>query len=385
MRKRGKDAWELRVYRGIDPDTGRQRWLTKTVHGGRRHARAQLAALVEQASYARIQAGSVGELLERWFAAAAPHWAASTVRQTCSVINCHLIPHLGHLAVAKLTTADIDDLYAHLLRAGRFNGRPLSAGTVHRVHVVLHRALAQAVRWEWIWINPASTATPPRLEPSEIRPPSADSVAALLESVRGADPALFTYLRLAVCTGARRSQLLALRWGDIDLARGAIAFTRALVEGPDGPQLRPTKNRRSYRVALDAHSLAVLAVHRDHVMQLPKAADLEAMGEWFVFSQDPGGTRPWRPNLITKRFIRARRAAGLPHFRLHDLRHFMATQMLAAGVPIAIVSQRLSHARTSTTLNVYAHAVPGGDEEAAETLAQILASGRPSATSELAP
>jgi integrase len=188
-----------------------------------------------------------------------------------------------------------------------------------------------------------------------------------------------------VCTGARRSQLLALRWGDIDLARGAIAFTRALVEGPDGPQLRPTKNRRSYRVALDAHSLAVLTVHRDHVMQLPKAADLEAMGEWFVFSQDPGGTRPWRPNLITKRFIRARRAAGLPHFRLHDLRHFMATQMLAAGVPIAIVSQRLSHARTSTTLNVYAHAVPGGDEEAAETLAQILASGRPSATSELAP
>jgi integrase len=93
----------------------------------------------------------------------------------------------------------------------------------------------------------------------------------------------------------------------------------------------------------------------------------------FVFSSLPDGANPWLPNLVTKRFIAARRAAGLPHFRLHALRHFMATEMLAAGVPIATVSQRLSHARASTTLNVYAHSVPGGDRRAAETLAMILA------------
>jgi integrase len=376
MRQRGKGAWELRVYRGVDPDTGRQRWLTKTVHGSRRHAQAQLAALVKEAGHARIRAGTVGDLLERWFAAASAHWAPSTVRQTRSVITHHLLPRLGHFAVTKLTTADIDDLYAHLLRSGGRNGRPLSPGTVHRVHVVVHRALAQAVRWEWIWINPASTATPPRLEPSDIRPPSARQVGVLLDSVRDTDPALFTYLRLAVCTGARRSQLLALRWADVDLDRQAIAFTRALVEGPDGPRLAPTKTRRSYRVALDADTAAVLADHLTAAQRHANLADDEAMGEQFVFGQEPDAVRPWRPNLVTKRFIRARRAAGLPHFRLHDLRHFMATQMLAAGVPIATVSQRLSHARTSTTLNVYAHAVPGSDHEAAQTLAGILASGR---------
>jgi integrase len=203
IRQRGKAAWELRVSRGVDPDSGHQRWLTETVHGSRRHAQAQLAALVAAADHARIQAGTVGDLLERWFAAASAHWAPSTVRQTRSVINHHLQPHLGHVAVAKLTSADIDDLYAHLLRAGKHNGGPLSPGTVHRVHVVLHRALAQAVRWEWIWINPASNATPPRSEPPDIRPPSANQVATLLEFVRSSDPALFTYLRLAVCTGAR--------------------------------------------------------------------------------------------------------------------------------------------------------------------------------------
>jgi integrase len=88
----------------------------------------------------------------------------------------------------------------------------------------------------------------------------------------------------------------------------------------------------------------------------------------FVFSSDKTGLRPWSPNFVTKRFIRVRRAAGLGHFRLHDLRHFMATQMLDAGVPIPIVAARLCHARASTTLNVYAHAVPGGDWLAAEAL-----------------
>lgn len=97
--------------------------------------------------------------------------------------------------------------------------------------------------------------------------------------------------------------------------------------------------------------------------------DLGSVG--FVFGHPDG--RPWLPNHVTKRFIVARRRAGLAPLRLHDLRHFMATQMLNAGVPIAIVSQRLSHARASTTLNVYAHAVPGGDRLAAEHLAVILA------------
>jgi site-specific recombinase XerC len=198
--------------------------------------------------------------------------------------------------------------------------------------------------------------------------------------VAATDPALFTYLRLAVSTGARRSQLLALRWAEIDLGRAAIAFTRALVEGADGPVLAPTKTRRSYRVTLDAESLAVLVRHRQAAEAVARQVGAELTGECFVFGPDADGRRPWLPNALTKRFIRARRDAGLTHFRLHDLRHFMATQMLAAGVPIATVSQRLSHARASTTLNVYAHAVPGGDRDAAETLSAILNEARPDAS-----
>ena len=103
--------------------------------------------------------------------------------------------------------------------------------------------------------------------------------------------------------------------------------------------------------------------------------------EWaadrFLFSLKPDGMIPWRPNWVTKAFIRCRTEAGLPHFRLHDLRHFMATEMLDGGVPIAVVSGRLAHARASTTLNVYAHAIPGGDRAAAQQLSERLKRAAP--------
>jgi integrase len=262
LRQRGPDSWQLRVYLGTDAETGRERWASTTAHGSRRHATARLAEFVEAAGYAQLRAGTVEDLLERWFEAASPGWAASTVRQTRSIIDCHLVPHLGHLPVAKLTTVDVDDFYSFLLRAGHRGERPLATGTVHRVHVVLHRALAQAVRWGWVWLNPASTANPPRVPPPEVRPPAPAQVAALLDAVRERNDALYAYLSLAVSTGARRSQLLALRWAEVDFAHDAVAFTRALVEGQHGPVLRATKTHRTYRVELDRDTLEVLIAYR---------------------------------------------------------------------------------------------------------------------------
>jgi integrase len=376
LRRRGKDAWELRVYQGFDSQTRRQRWATKTVHGSQRLARTRLKEMVEESGYVRLRAGTVGDLLDRWFEAASARWAPTTVSHTRSVIDCYLKPHLGHLHVVKLTTEDIDDFYGYLLRAGGRNDRPLASGTVARVHGILHRALAQAVRWEWVWLNPASNATPPRVPPAEIRPPRPDQVATLLASLAKIDPPLLCFLRLAACTGARRGQLLGLRWKDVDEKGGAVAFTRALVQGPEGPVLRATKTHRTHRTDLDRGTLDVLMAHRSKARADASDDGIELAGDAFVFSSRTDGATPWWPNWVTKRFGVHRRAAGLAHFRLHDLRHFMATEMLAAGVPIATVSQRLNHVRASTTLNVYAHAIPGGDRIAAETLAALLDADR---------
>jgi len=346
IRQRGGGSWELRAYRGTDPETGKRRYATRTVRGTKRAAQRALVELVTDASHAaRVGARSrIAVLLCEWIAASSPNWAATTVRQVESVVGHHLEPRLGEVVVGALTTAQIDAFYGDLRRDG------LSAGTVRRIHGVLHAALAQAQRWEWIWMNPAAHANPPRHVPSEIRPPSPDDVARLIAKATASDPAFGAFLRLAASTGARRSQLLALRWQDVDLGHRRISFTRALVEGPNGPVLAPTKTRRAYQVTLDAKTAAVLLEHRQRVNESSEA---------FVFSHDSDGVVPWKPNWVTSAFIRLRRDAGIPHCRLHDLRHFMATEMLAAGVAIPIVAARLSHARASTTLNVYAHAVPG--------------------------
>src|SRR5436309_664540 len=116
-----------------------------------------------------------------------------------------------------------------------------------------------------------------------------------------------------------------MRWSDVDFDHAALGFSRALVEGPSRPVLRPTKNRRTYRVALDPATVQLLAAHRN------RSAGA-AVADGFVFSADGWGRRPWQPNWVTKRFITFRRQAGLAAFRLHDLRHFMTTTMLAAGV-----------------------------------------------------
>lgn len=370
IRQRGTNSWELRVYGGTDPITGRRRWHTRTVRGSRTEAQSELVNLAAVANVAPAVGARVtlAELLERWLGVSAPSWAPTTVRNTRSIVARHLVPGLGHVLVSDLTTVVIDEFYADLRTSGGQEGQPVSIGTVRRIHGVLHRALAQALRWEWIWHNPASTATPPPSQPLEMRPPNPSELALLLDHVADTNPLFHLFLVLAATTGARRGQLLALRWGDVDLDRGALRFQRALVEGPEGPVLVPTKTRRPHQVALDPSTHA-LVVERYSQVRWTDAGIPCA----FVFTSDPVAQRPWLPNRVTKQFIDARRRAGLGRFRLHDLRHFMATEMLNAGVPVPIVSARLAHARASTTLNVYAHAVPGGDQHAARTIADILA------------
>jgi integrase len=311
---------------------------------------------------------TLGELLDRWFAANEANWAMTTIRSTWSIIDRQLRPKLGHVLVRDLTTVAIDEFYASLRVDGAVEGGPLSSGSVRRIHGVLHRALEQAMRWEWIWSNPAASASPPRTEPVEMRPPSPHQVGQLLDQVKVHNPLLHLFLILAATTGARRGQLLALKWADVDFTHASLSFQRAWVEGRNGPVLAPTKTRRSHRVALDPYSQHLLEEQWDRIASVV-IGDLDGA---FIFSREPFGERPWNPNWVTKQFIRQRRGAGIEHFRLHDLRHFMATEMLGSGVAVPVVSARLAHARASTTLNVYAHAIPGADVEAAQLISGIV-------------
>jgi integrase len=208
---------------------------------------------------------------------------------------------------------------------------------------------------------------------TEIVPPAPADVTRLLQLLADLDPPLHAYVRLAATSGARRSQTIGLRWSDVDFEAATVTFARAVVLGPSGVEVRnTTKGKRTYRIALDAGTLAVLAAHRARSVDNAAACGVELSESAYVFSNEVDGSMPWRPDATTHRFTRVCTKAGLQGLRLHDLRHYVATRMLAAGADVRTVAGRLGHANPSVTLNVYAQFLPQSDRRAAEDLAALL-------------
>jgi integrase len=156
-----------------------------------------------------------------------------------------------------------------------------------------------------------------------------------------------------------------------------VTISRSVVEGGKGIAIeKDTKTHAARHIALDADTAAVLTAHRHRMAERSLACGRSLSDDAFVFSSAPDGSASLQPNEVTKEFIRVRGRIGLDSVRLHDLRHFAATRLLAAGVPVRTVSGRLGHANAATTLGVYAHFLEASDREAAEALGAVLASGR---------
>jgi integrase len=276
----------------------------------------------------------------------------------------------------RLRAADLDRLYAQLRTSGGVSGGPLAPATIRRVHEIIRRALKQGVRWGWVSTNPAAHASPPRVPKSDVLPPTPEDVVRLIELAEAEDPDLAVLLRLAAGTGARRGELCALRWSDVDLDAATVVISRAMVHGFVGMVERGTKTHAARRIALDRDTVAALVEHRRRSAQRAEDCGVGLSDGARVFSFEPDGSAPWRPDVVTNRFNKLRRKAGLDSVRLHDLRHYVATRLIAAGVPVRTVSGRLGHANAATTLNVYSAFVQASDRDAAELLGEMLHEAR---------
>lgn len=297
MRQRG-DAWQVRVFAGRDPVTGKKRWISKTVHGGKRAAQREMANMIAEVDKGLATGTDVtfADLVERWLERAEPDWSPSNVVQTKSALRTNILPLLGPIKLKKLRPADLDRFYAELRKRPGRKGGTLSPATIRRNYVIIHSALQQAVKWGWIAVNPADASSPPKVRQVEISPPAPGDVARLLTMVEAEDPDLFTFLRLAVNSGARRSQLCALQWGDIDLTSGAVKIARAVVEGEDGLVVKHTKTDRIYRLTLDTGTIDSLVHHRKRMEERAELCGVELTPKSFVFSYDPDSSKPWRPD-----------------------------------------------------------------------------------------
>jgi integrase len=374
MRQRGQ-SWELRVFLGHDPVTGKQRYATRSVRGGKREAQRVLAEMITEAERGQIARtrATFGELVEAWFALASPDFSPSTVREVRGMLDRAILPALGERPLSKLQASELDAFYRRLAAGGGRNGQPLKASTVRRIHGLVHRALAQGVKWGWIPTNPAAATSPPRVLAPKITPPDPAGLGRVLRRAAEESPELACYLVLAAATGARRSELVALRWPDIELDGGTVTISRGIVFGPDGLVEKDTKTHAERRVSLDARTLATLADHRQRMAERAAVCGTSLAANAFVFSHSVEGVEPWFPDSVSRDFKRLCRQEGLPDARLHDLRHFVATQLLGAGVDVRTVAGRLGHRNAATTLNVYASFLRAADQKAADVIGNIIA------------
>jgi integrase len=382
IRQRGKSSWQLRVLAVRDELTGKKLYVSKTFRGGKRDAERELARLVTQVEEGTrtARSGTVAELCEKWYEFAVPELSPAVAAEYRRLLDRRILPRWGTTSVRRLRAAELDAWYAQLRRSGGAAGGELAPNSVNRIHSVLRRALGQAVRWGWITTNPAAAATPPRARREALEIPTPDDVGRLIAASAKVNRGLPVFLRLAATTGARRGELCALRWRDVDLGRGVLHISGALVEVKRQVIEKGTKTHAKRRMTLDEGSVRVLAAYRTEVEEALALAGATLSPDAFVFSHHPGGSKPWRPNYVTLAFVRLTRREGLEGLRLHDLRHFAATTMLVGGVDVRTAAGRLGHAQSSTTLDIYAHFVRAADERAASAIGAALDGSPPGGT-----
>lgn len=275
-----------------------------------------------------------------------------------------------------MTTESLDRWYTSLHSGGT------SAANIRNYHALLRRAIGQGVRWGWMRSNPVTLATPPRVARPQVRAMSAGDVIAVIEAASAECFLAGLALRLAAVTGIHRGELAGLQWEDLD--GDLLTISRSLTAAYEGNResrkptsiaIGPTKTHAMRRLTLDADSIALVGAWRDECTQHASALRAE-LGPWMI-SLEPGSGAPCSPDWLTRIWARARAAAGLdPKWRLHDLRHWAATTLIASGEDIRLVAGRLGHARPATTLDVYAHFIDGADSRAARAIAACLEQDR---------
>lgn len=374
LRERRPGVWELRVFVGSDPETGRPRQITKTVRAKtKREAREQLN---DFRSKVRADVPSdkahytVRYLLEEWYSQrSVSGWAPTTAYAARRVIDNYLVPELGDVRLKDLDARRIDLLYRKLL-AGSDGRSPQSAATVRRLHAVLSAALNRAVKWEWIRRNPARSADPPEAHLKPLRIPTPEEVRALMESAEALDPRFGILVALAVATGARRGELCALRW--VDLEGDMIHFRRSLYRAGVASGEKGLKHGTEKVVPLGAAMTSLLAAWRAECEARAAAADVQIVPDAYMVSPMPTGSTPTNPDDFSRAVRTLCNELGLPHVHVHSLRHFAVTEMLAAGHDARNVAEIVGHANATMTLTVYAHATAERQRAATAVLDRVL-------------
>jgi integrase len=367
IRERSPGHWAI-VIDVRDPQTGKRKRRWHSFAGTKRQAQLECARLITE-----IESGAavdptritLREYLDRfendWVALHTT--PASAQRYKLSLAYAR--KHLGSRRLQDIRPADLAAFYAALSRS-------LAPRTVRHAHLVLHKALAQAKLWGLLRDNPADLAKPPPVPEGEVSILQPDQARELLERLRG--HRLYMLAALALASGARRNELLALRWRDIDLEAGRMRIEQALEQANGVVRVKAPKTRAGRRtITLPPAMVTELRTHWAAQQEQRMALGLgRSPADGFVLAAPDGG--PQRPDPISKAWGEAMDKIGMPQATLHSLRHAHASLLIASGMDILTISRRLGHASPTITLGTYGHMIHGTDAQAAAILDRAFGS-----------
>jgi integrase len=361
LTRRGRRSWRLKYELGRDPVTGRRQTRYATLRGTRAQAQAEAAkimAAVATGQHVDPSTETVAQFVERWLR----DWADDNVsNQTwagyAQMLRKHLCSRVGSTPIQKLTPAHLQSVYAAMAQDG------LADRTRLHLHRITRGMLKHAAQWGVVPRNVADMIDAPRVRAEEIEILTSEEVRVVLETLRGQP--LYPIAALALASGLRRGELLALRWQDIDLDDGALRVEQALEETKRGGLVfKQPKTRHGKRVVtLPPSTVAVL---RDHWKAQQEQRLFLGLGRAerssLVFPNVDGSPRS--PNALTHQWRGAMKAAGIGA-TFHSLRHTHASTLIAAGLDVLIISRRLGHGSAAITLGVYGHLFKPDDRAAA--------------------
>ncbi|MER8412617.1 tyrosine-type recombinase/integrase [Mesorhizobium sp. M1342] len=366
IKERSPGKWAIVI--DLYDETGKRRRKWHSFSGTKRQAQEECARLVTElknGNYVEPTKQSIAEFLDEWLDFIKPSVAPKTHERYAEILQKGVAPLLGNVTLAKLKTDRIDGAFTKALTEGRRDGKGgLSPRTVHHMRRVLIKALSQAVTWDRLAKNPATATTPPKVERKKMLAYDAAQTAELLEAIR--PTRMFISTLLAVMCGLRRGEILALRWGRVELGdnRRQLSVVESAEQTKEGVRHKEPKSGRARTVSLSSTVVSELKAHRARQAEEQLRLGIRPDEESFVVAQYDG--QPIQPRSLTHEWIRIIGKTKLPRIRFHDLRHTHASQMLAAGVHPKIASERLGHSSIGITLDLYSHVMPGMQADAAE-------------------
>jgi len=373
--KRYKGSYTVVINMGMDSATGKYKQQWYSVKGTKKDAEKKLAELLHQldtGNFIRPDKVTLAEFLERWLKDyIRPNLAPKTAEWYSYIVHSHIVPSLGNIPLKQLKPEHLQRYYGEKLAAGRCDGKgALSPQTVRHCHVAIHYAMETAMKWGLLTRNPADSVSPPRSQRNQMQIWSAEELGRFLEAAK--ETQYYAMFHLLFASGMRRSEVLALRWCDVDLTLCQAYVTRSLQHLADGTftfkQPKTARGRRA--IALPPSTALILKGHREK-----QALDRAFVGKMtreddLVFSHLDG--KPLLPNSITHAWGKLVKRTGLKYIRLHDARHTHASLMLKQGVHPKIVQERLGHASIQITLDTYSHVAPGLQEAAAARFDEVF-------------